>query len=638
MSSDTNGTYDPNVVIKAADAKLEANDVQGGQTLYQSSLFNWVDDAQFGGGSGNIDQLREAIATLWISYAHYLQKAKQYKSATDAYEDATKCPVSGRIGSIWTDYARFLEERGKVRSAQQIYLRALVGDKKNPNEPAGGKVQDEQDRSLLWSEFLTMMQTKQPDLTLAALKNAVEKEHTTKVKDEQQPDVTGSGVTAAAAAAATTNDDDIYGDLPMNKRPRLDNNIGIKQEINNNNSSSTNTTDMEISEEEITRRHVVTASDVKIEENALLDITQNVKDDPLFMSTWMIRDGDSPPQAPEPPLFDATVAKLTDPSGKDLLGLDLALQLVQRLLEPNIGNVTLQVCRGLWMLTALKEDQSTKALGRLDEEVREEFKKIRARLDERLSVAGAAEAAVRTMNESELHAFENSCNQQRRKSLDEIAWDFRKLLWVQQQFLTKLKVPGFRGPTVDAMELQYQSRVCTYLHSAFFLRQRIGEKAHSTMMKSQEKRLIDLKENPRPVVPGVRSRSPSPVPPSMRSPTRTHNSSLPPMMGRTSPVPPGIVRHSPTPIHAGVSQQYQMQPQQLYSHIQHQMQVQHPSGVVLPPNYNPTMHVQQQQQPYMNTTGAGITYQQQMMMQANYAQQQQQQQQQQQPPQPPYYR
>jgi tetratricopeptide (TPR) repeat protein len=627
MSADANGTYDPNVVIKAANAKLEAGDVQGGQTLYQSSLFNWVDDAQFGGGSGNIDQLREAIATLWISYAHYLQKAKQYKSATDAYEDATKCPVSGRTGSIWTDYARFLEERGKVRSAQQIYLRALVGDKKDPNEPPGGKVQDEQDRSLLWSEFLTMMQTKQPDLTLSALKKAVEKEHTTKVKDEQQqPDITGSGITTDAA---TTNDDDIYGDLPMNKRPRLDNNSGgIKQETNNN--SSTTTTDMEIPEEEITRRHVVTASDVKIEETALLDITQNVKDDPLFMSTWMIRDGDSPPQAPEPPLFDATVAKLTDPSGKDLLGEDLALQLVQRLLEPNIGNVTLQVCRGLWMLTALKEDQSTKALGRLDEEVREEFKKIRARLDERLSVAGAAESAVRTMNESELHAFENSCNQQRRKALDEIAWDFRKLLWVQQQFLTKLKVPGFRGPTVDAMELQYQSRVCTYLHSAFFLRQRIGEKAHSTMMKSQEKRLIDLKENPRPVVPGVRSRSPSPVPPSMRSPTRN----LPP-----------IVRHSPTPIHAGVSQQYQMQPQQQYSHVQHQMQMQmqHPPGVVLPPNYNPAIaHMQQQQlqQPYMNTAGAALTYQQQMMMQANYAQQQQQQQQQPPPPQqnPPYYR
>mmetsp|Transcript_45059 Transcript_45059/g.50508 ORF Transcript_45059/g.50508 Transcript_45059/m.50508 type:complete len:635 (-) Transcript_45059:128-2032(-) len=634
MSADSHSTYDPNVVIKAADAKLEANDIQGGQTLYQSSLFNWVDDAQFGGGSGNIDQLREAIATLWISYAHYLQKAKQYKSATDAYEDATKCPVSGQTGRIWLDYARFLEERGKVRSAQQIFLRALVGDKKDSSssEPDGGKVQDEQDRNLLWSEFLNMMQTKQTDLTLSALKQAVEKEHTnlpSSASKDEQPDVTGSGINTT-----TNNDDNMYDDLPISKRPRLDNS-SIKQEI-----ACSTPSDMETSEE-ITRRHVLTASDVKIEETALLDITQNVKDDPLFMSTWMIRDGDTPPQAPEPPLFEAAPPKLTDPSGKDLLGENLALQLVQCLLEPNIGNVTLQVCRGLWMLTALKEDQSKKTLKRLDEEVKEEAKKIRARLDERLSVAGAAEVAVRTMNESELRAFENSCNQQRRKALDEIAWEFRKLLWVQQQFLTKLKVPGFLGPTVDAMELDYQSRVCTYLHSAFFLRQRIGEKAHSTMMKSQEKRLIDLKENPRPIVPGVRSRSPSPVPPSMRSPTR--NSPLP-MMGRRSPVPPGIARHNPTPVHMGtvtVSQQYQMPPQQ-YPNAQQQAQMQQPSGVGLPPNYNPALQLpphmqqqQQQQQPYMNS---GVpAYQQQTMMQPNYVQQQQRQQQQHQQN-APYYR
>ena len=162
MSADQ--SYDPNVVIKAADAKLAANDVQGGQTLFQMSLFNWVDDAQFGDGSRNIDQLREAIATLWISYAHYLQKAKQFKSSNEAYEDATKCPLSGNVGRIWLDYARFFEDRGKVRSAQQVYLRALVGDKHdNGNKEAGGKVKDEQDRTLLWSEFLKMMQTKQPE-------------------------------------------------------------------------------------------------------------------------------------------------------------------------------------------------------------------------------------------------------------------------------------------------------------------------------------------------------------------------------------------------------------------------------------------------------------------------------------------
>ena len=484
-------SYDPNVVIKAADAKLAAGDIKGGKTLYQSSLFTWVDDAQFGGPS-NIDQLREAIATLWIAYAHFLQKAKQFKSATETYENAVKCPVSGRTGRIWLDYARFLEDREKVRSAQQVYLRALVGDKSS--NQMGGHVIDEQDQNLLWAEFLTMMQTKQPDLTLAALKEAVQNEHTNVVtkNDEQQPDIPGS-----SGAPMDASNDDMYDDLPVSKRPRID--TEVKQE---------------------TSTHVVTASDVQTEETALLDITENVKDDPLFMSTWMIRDGDAPPQAPEPPLFEAAPPKLSDPSGKDLLGEDLALELVQRLLEPNTGDAALQVCRGLWMLAALTEHQTSKKLERFDEELKEENKKIRARLDERLSVAGAAATAVMTMNEIEIAGFESSCNQRRQTILNEIAWDFRKLLWVQQQFLTKLKIPGFRGPTVDAGELEYQSRICSYLHSAFFLRHRIGEAAHTTMMKSQEKRLVELKNTPRSPKHGGSS---SPVP----TQSNTHMASYP---------------------------------------------------------------------------------------------------------------
>ena len=338
------------------------------------------------------------------------------------------------------------------------------------------------------------MQTKQPDLTLAALKEAVQNEHTNVVTktDEQQPDIPGS-----SGAPMDTGNDDMYDDLPVSKRPRID--TEVKQE---------------------TSTHVVTASDVQTEETALLDITENVKDDPLFMSTWMIRDGDAPPQAPEPPLFEAAPPKLSDPSGKDLLGEDLALELVQRLLEPNTGGAALQVCRGLWMLAALTEHQTSKKLERFDEELKEENKKIRARLDERLSVAGAAATAVMTMNEIEITGFESSCNQRRQTILNEIAWDFRKLLWVQQQFLTKLKIPGFRGPTVDAGELEYQSRICSYLHSAFFLRHRIGEAAHTTMMKSQEKRLVELKNTPRSPKRGGSS---SPVP----TQSNTHMASYP---------------------------------------------------------------------------------------------------------------
>lgn len=335
----------------------------------------------------------------------------------------------------------------------------------------------------------------------------------------------------------------------------------------------------------------------------------------------MVRDGDAPPQAPEPPLFESAPPKLSDPSGKDLLGEELALELVQRLLQPNTGNATLQVCRGLWMLTALTEEQTSKKLGRIDEELREDNRKTRARLDERLSVAGAAETAVRTMNEIEIAGFENSCNQQRQAVLGEIAWDFRRLLWIQQQFLTKLKIPGFRGPTVDARELEYQSRICSYLHSAFFLRHRIGESAHTTMMASQERRLIDMRDNPRPVFPNNRTTDNSPgMSPKLvgASPGQNNNNNN----GHYPPPPP------PMQLGSGVQQPGSAPPPPYSSHLQLPPP---PPPPQMPPQPN---YLQQQQ-------GYGVQYppqppqqqqQHNMMMQSNYSQQQQQQQN------PGYYR
>jgi hypothetical protein len=221
----------------------------------------------------------------------------------------------------------------------------------------------------------------------------------------------------------------------------------------------------------------------------LQDLTQKAQQDPDFFAAWMVHDGDAPPQPPEPPLFVAAPPKLSDPTGKDLLGEELALAMIQRLLEPS-GSVLLEVCRALvWTLTALNEQKSKKALERFDETVSKELVKLNARLDERLSVAGAAEAAVRQMNNTERQSFQVNCNQQRQHVMSGIAWDFRQLLWVQQQLLSRLNVPGFDGTTVDASALEFQARVCSYLHSAFYLRQRIGAQTHATMLKSQAQRL-----------------------------------------------------------------------------------------------------------------------------------------------------
>jgi tetratricopeptide (TPR) repeat protein len=562
-------SYDPSIVIQAAEKKLAAGDLSGGQELFQTSLFNWIDDVQF---SSTIDKdtLKEAVATLWVSYAQYLSKAKQNASAINAFEDALKCPVGGQVGRVWLEYARFLEERGKLVKAQKVYLRALVDD--------GGAVTDEQDRNLLWQEFLEMMKTSKPDLTMERLKQGIAEEH-------------GGAQPQSVTSAASADEDDVYGDLMPDAKRQRTGSPKIKQEDPNEAA-------------QVSRTHVVTASDVKTEETALEDIIQNAKSDPQFLAAWMVRDGDAPPQAPQIMLFDATPPKLSDPTGKDLLGEDMALKLVQRLLSAS-GSVILQTCRGLWMMTALTEHLSTQKLKDMDESIKEQIVTLHQRLDERLSVAGAAEAAVRSVNETEQTGFEANCNQQRQQLLISIAWDMRQLLWVQQQFLTKLKIPGFQGTTVDDVELEYQGRICSYLHSAFFLRQRIGEEAHMKMLKSQETKLKKILEDARAagLSPKFGSTGARMTPPPM-------GGTLSPM--RNSPVPqPQYPNMQPPPIQAGMLPM----PQQAYNMPPGMPPLPQHYGGVPGMGYPQQMYAPQQQQyhhPYM---------QQPMMMNPNYPQQ-----------------
>lgn len=547
-------TYDPNVIIKAADEKLANNDLEGGTMLFQSALLDWVDDAreQVTTSGGDAEQMREAIATLWISYAHYLQKAKQFKSATEAYEQAVACPVAGAVGRIWLDYARFAEERGKLRTAQQVYIRALVGGGTGQH---GGMVSDEQDRTLLWNEFLSMMQQNNPSLTLKDLQEAAQEQQGAP-QNMMQSEISGD----LFGTTSDTGPEEASSGQPPAKRPRMNEDYSGSQ--------------MEDASAEPSRSHVVTAAEVNQEKLVLEELTSNAQQDPDFMGAWMLRDGDSTALSPpEPPLFSAAPPKLSDPTGRDILGEELALSLIQRLLQPS-GAIVLEVCRSLWMLTSLKEHQAQKALQKFDETVRGELDKMNARLDERLSVAGPAEAAVRLMNETERSAFQTSCNQQRQHVLNGIAWEFRQLLWVQQQLLTKLKVPGFDGTTVEAAELDFQSRVCSYLHSAFYLRKRIGESAHVNMLKSQAERLKQAsvgRYSPVPPAAGRYTPPPSSMPSSMGNQQHfgTYASVPPPIqqqqhapqvfMGQPQGYPPGYQIHQTIP----VAQQHQLQfPQQ----------------------------------------------------------------------------
>lgn len=151
----------------------------------------------------------------------------------------------------------------------------------------------------------------------------------------------------------------------------------------------------------------------------------------------------------------------------------------------------MDTCRALWALQAMKEKKTAQSIDSFDTAMKEELRKLEASLEARLAVVADEQikVGVSTMNELQRRAFQSTCSQQRQNLLTAIAWEFRQLLAVQQLVLTKLQVPTFDGPTVDPNLLELQARVCSYLHSAFYLRNRVGEEPHVNMLKGHIKAL-----------------------------------------------------------------------------------------------------------------------------------------------------
>jgi tetratricopeptide (TPR) repeat protein len=250
--------YNPNKVITEANEKLTSGDYSGGQFLFQSALLQWTDDAR---EDRTVDN-GEAMATLWLAYTQYLIQGNQFKSASDAFEEAMdSCPQSGRI---FAEAARYALERQKRTTAQNIYLRALSQE---------GSIADEQDQDLLWNDFLEMKREDEPKLTMKELKQAVHEEF-----------INSNNTTNDAKDDADDVDDPAQPE-PTKKRAKLT--------VDNNNNKT----------------HVVTKDAVdKMAET--IDLEELPED---IMLAWLSYDGPGAPQRPDLSLFSPSPPKLSDP-------------------------------------------------------------------------------------------------------------------------------------------------------------------------------------------------------------------------------------------------------------------------------------------------------------------------------------
>ena len=233
---------------------------------------------------------------------------------------------------------------------------------------------------------------------------------------------------------------------------------------------------------------------------------------------------------------------------------------------------------------------------------------MEADLDARASVAGGALSAVEQANDKERSSFDAQSEAQRQQLLSLSAWEFRKvklmyypshicfmsdgltfyfctvaghtqILYTHQIILTSAKIPGFEGPTVDSGAIAFQSKVCSLMHSAFYLRARVGETAHLNMLEKQLESLEKIIQTTVKTEPVGKPQYQAPfqMPPMQQFPPPPPFSQPPPMLYAGQPQQQPMmgvtqIPAMPVGLPPHMMQQQSMQPQQFMS--QHNPQFQ----------------------------------------------------------------
>ena len=292
----------------------------------------------------------------------------QYKSCLEAYENAIQCPISGSCGKIWRAYANYCRVRNRLRSAQKVYLSALVGD-----GPSGkGKVTDETERFKLWNDFLSLARdtNNDPTLSIDRLMTAVREEHNSSKRGAESENPNNPNVQNTSERPPKMQKINHAENSAIPSLPLPTNTNGLNSIMNNNQIPKTH--DMTTHPLPTIPIHPQSKANITeqihLETKQLLSLTQGNMP-PELMAIWMAIDGDTPPSRPEPPLFASSPPKLSDVSGKDILGSDMALKLLRILTHPLEGNIMLDVCRGCWVMTALTEQEVVNAIKRFEQQM-----------------------------------------------------------------------------------------------------------------------------------------------------------------------------------------------------------------------------------------------------------------------------
>ena len=230
-----------------------------------------------------------------------------------------------------------------------------------------GAVTNETERFKLWNDFLSLTResTNDPSLTIDALMTAVKEEHNN-AKSETNT-ITSNQQSLNSISSERPH--------KIQKTHHIEHSISSSTLLSSNNVlASVSLTDQKTSMISNINNHNIQpsilnlslADQIQVETKKLISVTKGSLP-PELRALWLASDGDAPPARPEPPLFAPSPPKLSDVSGKDILGSEMALKLLRILLNTKESNIILDVCRGCWVMTALKEQEIVNVIKQFEE-------------------------------------------------------------------------------------------------------------------------------------------------------------------------------------------------------------------------------------------------------------------------------
>eukprot|EP00624_Nannochloropsis_granulata_P006631 evm.model.NODE_499_length_36058_cov_18.539797.6 len=151
----TPAAFDLPGVEAQVEGVLASTGVEDARKLWEETLSAWadeysrvLDEASPPLSAASRRPYEEGLVDLWLAYAAFERRLRQWKQAVKVFESATTDVIGEKAPKLWVEYGRFCRERGKFANAQKVYLRAVE------------VLVSKSERDVIWAEFLEALKAK----------------------------------------------------------------------------------------------------------------------------------------------------------------------------------------------------------------------------------------------------------------------------------------------------------------------------------------------------------------------------------------------------------------------------------------------------------------------------------------------